>query len=140
MVCVVGGAGLYEFSAQVQGGLPAGTCVGVSVAAATWASMWACHGDGSWGSYRLPQVMASRGEGQGSYRLPLVMASRGPRQWRDGNCHTWSLVSLVLGKFGLVWSRAIFAGLETGQSSPRRNFWDRDWDHQGPSRSVWSWS
>ena len=33
---------------------------------------------------------------------------------------------IVLGKFGLVRSGAIFAGLETGQSSPRRKFWDRD--------------
>ena len=45
---------------------------------------------------------------------------------------------VVLGKFGLVRSRAIFAGPETGQSGPRRNFWDQDRDCQGPSRSVWS--
>ena len=47
---------------------------------------------------------------------------------------------LVLGKFGLVQSGALFAGLETGQSGPPRNFWDRDRDRQGPSISVWSWS
>ena len=47
---------------------------------------------------------------------------------------------VVLGKFGLVRSRAIFAGPETGQSGPRQNFWDQDRDCQGPSRSVWSWS
>ena len=35
-------------------------------------------------------------------------------------------LAVVLGKFGLVWSGAIFAGPETGQSGPRRNFWDRD--------------
>ena len=34
----------------------------------------------------------------------------------------------MLGKFGLVWSRAIFTRLETGQSGPRCNFWDRDRD------------
>ena len=45
---------------------------------------------------------------------------------------------LVLGKFGLVRSRAIFAGPEPGQSGPRCNFWDWDRDRQGPSRSVWS--
>ena len=37
---------------------------------------------------------------------------------------------LVLGKFGLVRSQAIFAGPETGQSGPRRNFWDWDRDCQ----------
>ena len=34
---------------------------------------------------------------------------------------------VVLGKFGLVWSGAIFTGPETGQSSPRPKFWDWDW-------------
>ena len=45
---------------------------------------------------------------------------------------------IVLGKFGLVRSRAIFTGPETRQSGPRCNFWDRDRDRQGRSRSVWS--
>ena len=45
---------------------------------------------------------------------------------------------VVLGKFGLVRSQAIFARPETRQSSPRQKFWDRDRDHQGPSRLVWS--
>ena len=45
---------------------------------------------------------------------------------------------LVLGKFGLVPSGAIFARLETGWSGPQQDFWDRDQDHQGPSISVWS--
>ena len=48
--------------------------------------------------------------------------------------------NLVLGKFGLVQSRAIFAGPETGQSSPWQKFWDRDQDCHRPSISVWSWS
>ena len=47
---------------------------------------------------------------------------------------------LVLGKFSLAQSEAIFAGPETRQSGPPRNFWDWDRDHQGPSISVWSWS
>ena len=45
---------------------------------------------------------------------------------------------VALGKFSLVQSQAIFARPETGQSSPRQKFWDRDQDCQGLSRSVWS--
>ena len=48
------------------------------------------------------------------------------------------LLPVALGKFGLVSSQAIFSRLETRQSGPRQKFWDRDRDHQGPSRSVWS--
>ena len=50
------------------------------------------------------------------------------------------LHKLVLGKFGLVRSGAIFARPGTRQSGPRRNFWDWDRDCQGLSISVWSQS
>ena len=49
-----------------------------------------------------------------------------------------SVGKLVLGKFGLVWSQAIFSGPETGQSGPRQKFRtgtarDRlDWSGPGP--------
>ena len=35
-----------------------------------------------------------------------------------GTLEVWDMTTLVLGKFGLVWSEAIFAGLETGWSGP----------------------
>ena len=48
------------------------------------------------------------------------------------------LAILVLGKFGLVWSQAIFAGPETQRSHPWYNFWDQDQDRHGLSILVWS--
>ena len=62
------------------------------------------------------------------YDKELLAIFEAFQQWRK----------FLLGKFGLVRSRAIFAGPETGQSGPRRNVWDWDRDRQGPSRSVWS--
>ena len=51
-----------------------------------------------------------------------------------------ALHCLVLGKFGLVWSGAIFARPETRWSGPWQNFWDQDQDHQWLPILVWSWS
>ena len=62
------------------------------------------------------------GEGGGSSKESMVAAERrGSSGRKESGCHGkggGGLWRVVLGKFGLVRFRAIFARLETGQSGP----------------------
>ena len=115
---------------------------------ATWTTAYAC-------SAEKPGILPKRAQNHQPLQpepIPQSWNYRSP-SWRrrkkieqpptpctpQGLCLI-SSCTIVLGKFGLVQSRAIFAGLETGWSSPQCNFWDQDWDCLEPSKSVWFWS